>query len=294
LIVKTIFVPVHKYDIKFACICIASIRHWYPEIEISLIKDYTNGDFNINFILKKFNVNVLITDNKYFGWGYSKLEPIFLNRVDNFLVLDSDTVLTGPILNAVKNINTDFVVDDEVQTVERFNQIYYNLTAINNIEPNFKYPGYSFNSGQWFGSFGKLNKEMFKKYLLFNEPPVSKFPNIIFNGDQSVLNFVLHKSEQDNLISISRINLMIWPVNGNADFIDLIKIKINSSEYPFVIHWAGIKHKLLKSFPRADILLYFNKLFFSRFNIWQYMAIKSYLLYIDLIRNLKTLKQKFE
>lgn len=294
MIVNKVFIPVHKYDLKFACICIASINYWYPDLQILLIKDYSNGDFSIDFLLNKFHLKLFETDKKFFGWGYAKLEPLFLKDENGFLVLDSDTVLAGPILSLIQSTNADFIVDSEVQHQDRFNEIYYNLNKIGNVENNFVYPGYSFNSGQWFGSFNKINRSDFEKYINFGTPPHSKFPSIIFNGDQSVLNFVLHYKEQLGTVKISRIKLMIWPENGNADFIDLNKITTKCSDYKFVIHWAGIKHKSLNSFPRADILLFFNSYFFSLYNIVDKIKIKLYFFYIDFIKSVKLIKEKIE
>jgi hypothetical protein len=262
--VEKIFVNTHKYDFHLAKICIASIRYWYPDIPILLIKEFNAGDFDTSFVEKTWNVQILNIERKKFGWGYGKLEPLFLENQDAFLVVDSDTVMIGPVIDAVKNINAQFIVDDEVQPAERFNEIYYNLDRIRELEENFIYPGYSFNSGQWFGTSNVLTRNDFSKSLDWTEPPKPKFPEIVFNGDQAHLNFVLHWQEQLGKVSIAKMRLMIWPEKGNGDFIELSRIREKKDDYPYVIHWAGMSSKKMSDLPRADILSFFEEYYYSR------------------------------
>ena len=262
--VEKVFINTYRYDFHLAKICIASVRHWYPHIPIFLIKDENSGKFATSRTEKIWNVQVLQIPRKKFGWGYGKLETLFLEPSFSYLVLDADTVLAGPIFNTVKNIQSDFVVDDEVQPVERFNEIYYNLNRINELDESFVYPGYSFNSGQWFGTTGKITRDEFRKTLDWSEPPACRFPDIVFNGDQAHLNFAVHKLEQQNKISVSRIKLMIWPTGSQADFIDLKKIELKNENYPYIIHWAGMGTMKFSSRPRHDILAFYRNLYYSR------------------------------
>jgi len=264
MIVRKIYVNTYKYDFHFAKICIASIRYWYPDIPIFLIKEYNAGDFDTSLVEKTWNVKLLDIPRKKFGWGYGKLEPLFLDSNDSFLVVDSDTVMTGPVLDAVKDIEAQFIVDHEVQLAARFNQIYYNLDRINELEKDFVYPGYSFNSGQWFGTSGILKREDFDKSLEWSEPPKPKFPEIVFNGDQAHLNFVLHWLEQTGKVTVQKIRLMVWPEAGKGDFIELAHIIRKTGEYPYIIHWAGMKFRNYSDLPRADILAFYRDYYYSK------------------------------
>jgi lipopolysaccharide biosynthesis glycosyltransferase len=264
MIVRKIYVNTYKYDFHFAKICIASIRFWYPDIPIFLIKEYSAGDFDTSLVEKTWNVEVLDISRKKFGWGYGKLEPLFLENHDSFLVIDSDTVMTGPVLDVVKNIDALFVVDDEVQPVAIFNQIYYNLDRIRELEKDFVYPGYSFNSGQWFGTSGIISREDFSKALEWSEPPKPKFPDIVFNGDQAHLNFVLHWLEQTGKATVEKIRLMVWPEAGKGDFIELAHIIRKGGKYPYIIHWAGMKYRSYSDLPRADILAFYRDYYYSK------------------------------
>ena len=57
------------------------------------------------------------------------------------------------------------MVDDEKQTDEKFCELYYDLGRINQVENSFIYPGYSFNTGQWFGTPGILSRDDFSDIL---------------------------------------------------------------------------------------------------------------------------------
>lgn len=262
--VDRVFINTYRYDFHLAKICIASIRYWYPDIPIYLIKDEKDGTFDTSHAQKIWNVKTLDIPRKKFGWGYGKLETLFLDDRETFFVIDADAVLTGPVIDVARNIDADFIVDTEQQPAKRFKEIYYDLDRINELDKELVYPGYSFNSGQWFGSSSLIRRQDFNKTLDWDEPPVSKDNTIVVNNDQGHLNYIIHSFEQLKRISVARIKLMIWPVEGNADFIELKKIKERSAEYPFVIHWAGMSSVKLSDLPRQDILKFYKDFYYSR------------------------------
>lgn len=260
--VDCVYISTYRYDFHLARVCIASIRYWYPEVPVFLIKDESSGKFDTTDAEKAWNVKILVTERKKFGWGYGKLEPLFLNDHKSFFVIDADAVIAGPVFNLAADTDADFVVDDEVQEEKRFNEIYYRLDRIHELAPSLHYPGYSFNTGQWFGTSSLLSRQDFDTTLNWTEPPVTKDNNIIFNNDQSHLNFAIHA--KNGSLKISRKKMMIWPVEGNADFIDLNKIRKRIPEYPFVIHWAGMSAVRFHELPRLDILLFYREYYYSR------------------------------
>lgn len=262
--VDKVFINTYKYDFHFARICIASVRYWYPDIPIYLIKDEKEGPFDTSFAEKAWNVNVLNLSRKRFGWGYGKLEVLFPDKRETFFVIDADAVITGPVIDMARRTNADFIVDKEVQPVKRFNEIYYNLDRINELDKDFTYPGYSFNSGQWFGTSSIIKREDFSKTLKWSEPPETLDKNIVVNNDQGHLNYIIHTFEQKNLIKVERTKLMVWPVDGKDGFIELQKIKTRSDDYPCVIHWAGMSAMKLSELPRQDILNFYRSYYYSR------------------------------
>lgn len=266
--VEKIYINTYKFDFQQAKICIASIRYWYPQIPILLIKDHGMGAFDTNTVEKVWNVNIFDTEKKQFGWGYGKLEPLFLEESEVFMVLDADTVMLGPVLDKIAGIEADFLVDNEVQPKHRFLEIYYNLDRINEIDPQFLYPGYSFNSGQWIGTSGLLQRSDFDDTLLWTTPPIPRYPDIVFNGDQAHLNFVLHRLESQGKVRLRRIELMLFPEQDTADFIDIALLKKKSSSYPLILHWAGMKIDFSNNLPRVDIYQFFESIYYSRLGIW--------------------------
>ncbi len=286
--ISVVYINTHKYDYEFTCICVASVRYWYPQMPIYLIKDLGQGNYDTVVLEEKWNVQIFETTKKKFGWGYGKLEPLFLPQKQSFLMLDSDTVLTGKVIEEASIIDADFLVDEEVQPTNRFNEIYYNLSRINELDKNFIYPGYSFNSGQWFGTSGLLIREDFEKFIEWSEPPIPKFPEIIFKGDQAVLNFVLHSKEQYEGYKIARKAIMIWPNDNAADFIKLQKIKGKENDFPFIIHWAGIKQNEIKNYPRADILLFYQNFYYSKLSSLEKLKQKLYVSWLPIEKKLRS------
>lgn len=265
--IKGVYISCYKYDIDFAKICIGSIRYWYPEIPIFLIKDTGQGEFNTNPLENAWDVKVFPTSRKRFGWGFGKWEPLFIEGDGSFLVLDADTVLAGPVIDIAENTDVDFLVDEEVQPYARLNEIYYKVERLGEVDERFVYPGYTFNEGQWFGTHGLLKRSDFDPILDWSEEPQKpKFPEIILQGAQGHLNFTLQLKEQLGEISMARKRIMVWPENGNADFISLSSISRKNGEHPYIIHWAGFGFRNYADLPRHDIVRFYRDFYYSRFD----------------------------
>ncbi|WP_205508576.1 hypothetical protein [Longitalea arenae] len=270
--IDKIYINTHRYDLKFTRICIASIRYWYPEIAINLIIDYSNGATDTKKMQRNWNIGILETGKQRYGWGFGKFEPLFLNKKETFLVLDSDTVLAGPVLDKLSGIEADFVVDKEVQPAEKLKHLYYDPEEIIKLYPNFRYPGYSFNSGQWVGNSKVLSKNDFDNLITWKPSPKLSYPQFFKQADQGLFNLIIHLKEQEKKVSVARIPLMIWPDGGAADFIDLDAIKNKERKFPYVIHWAGMKFKSISEYPRMDILSFYEEYFYHK-----YSALEKYL-----------------
>ena len=210
--ISKIYIATHKYDMRFTRICVASIRYWYPEIPIYLIKDYLNGDFNTDEIEDVWNVGVFETSRKTFGWGFSKLEPLFNKATERFLILDSDIVFTGRVLDYLNEFDSDFVVQFENQTESEIERLYFSIKQLKSWDPDFAFPNYTFNSGQIVATGGLINRNDFDPLINWSGLRLSlKHPEVFtMGGDQGILNYVLLKKASQNAISISRVPFMKW------------------------------------------------------------------------------------
>ena len=255
--IDRVYVNTYRYDHVHLRICIASIRYWYPDIPVFLIKDEASGKFDTSALEKQWKLNVLKTEFSEYGWGFGKLEPLFLPEDHRFLVLDSDTVITGPVLDLVKDIATDFVVDEEVQTDAELRRLYYDVDFVKQIFPGFVYPGYTFNSGQWFGRTGRISKDDLAPLVNWMPLPVLKYPESFMPGDQGILNLTIHHKESQKQISVQRKKFMLWPKNGGAAIVDLESIRSKKDPGNYVIHWAGLKTERLQDQERYDILKFY-------------------------------------
>jgi hypothetical protein len=262
--VSAVYINTYRRDYPFARICIASIRYWYPEIPICLIKDMGAGDFSTADVKKHFHVRVLDTGGKTFGWGFGKFEPLFAEGGEHFLFMDADTVMTGPVIDAVNDVEADFIVDDEQQPFEKLVHLYYHPDKIRDVYPAFSYPGYTFNTGQWFATGGILQRQDFQELVQWSPNPSLRYPEIFRQADQGVFNFILHRLEAAGRIKVHRMPLMIWPDDGAADHISLASIRDKNEALPRIIHWAGMKRDKMEDFPRTDILDFYEDLFYAR------------------------------
>jgi len=262
--IDKIYVLCCQRDFFLTKICVASIRFWYPEIPIILVKDHTCGDFNTGVLERKWNVSLLKTSWKKRGWGFAKLEVLFLDNRERALILDSDTVFAGKVLEVLEAINEDFIVDTYIDKSEDVRAYFYDLDKLAVFDPEFVYPGFVFNTGLFVARCGKIKREAFSDYVEWSEPPVLKKKDIFKCGEQGMLNHMLVKKMETREISLKSFKFNLWANGDDVKKIDLACIK-NRQGYPYVIHWAGPKGQSLSGFSRNDILRFYSRFYYSRF-----------------------------
>jgi hypothetical protein len=262
--IERIYVAGHKLDLRFTRCCVASIRRWYPKIPISLIKDESSGPYSTEELETYWNVDCFNTPRKLLGFGFAKLEPLFLPTKERCLILDSDITFLGSVLSVLEKFDEDFIVADNQNPLEQMSKHYFNLPKLRTMDPDFIFPDYTFNSGQIVATTGILRREDFEPFLRFDEPPVHIYPNIFAPSEQGVLNYVLMKKFQLGQITLRRAPFMWW-----AGWLDENKVKIRElkkhSPYPVLVHWAGFKRRIPFDIMRnAHILRHFESLYYSR------------------------------
>jgi lipopolysaccharide biosynthesis glycosyltransferase len=260
--IEKVYIACHKNDLRLTRICVASIRYWYPKIPIYLIKDRFNGDFSTAELESAWGVRDFETANRIFGWGMSKLEPVFNDKGSRFLVLDSDTVFTGRVLDRLEQYSEYFIVNCESQPAQRVKEIYFDLDELHAFDPRFVYLGNTFNTGQYVATGGILSHNDFAAVNWDTNPPSLKHSEVFRNGEQGVLNYVVMKKAAANELTVRSVPFMRWPGYG-IDDIDTCNFN-DASPYLSVVHWAGLTRPWISTMIRSDILGFFEDYYYSR------------------------------
>jgi hypothetical protein len=266
--IDKILIACHRKDFWQTKICVASIRYWYPDFPISLIKDVSNGDFDTKELQEKFDIGVESLEFNKFGWGVSKFEPLFNKERKRLLILDSDIVFLGRVLDYLNIFDQDFVIDEELiedANTPYFKKTYFDLDKVNKtIDPVYKFPGFAFNTGQFLCTTGIFKREDFLDYIewRYGQVPVLKKTDTFACADQGIFNFFLQQKTQQGKISLGRAKFMIWGNSKEISEIDENKI-FSKEGYDKLIHWAG-GFKSFDKINRIDILLFYQKIYYSR------------------------------
>lgn len=275
--VDIIYVAACDIDSRFTRICIASIRRFYPTLPIRLLVGAPLVRGLARELRTYWDVDVADIPAGHYSWGYVKLEALFGKSGERFLVLDSDTVLTGPVLDRLVHLDAPFVVDDEPLSDAEARTYYYDwdkLTAAGH-GPTPR-PAFLFNSGQWIGTAGVLTRADFAEWLDWSMPRQLRRPEFFKAGDQGVLNFILNRKVEREGLRVERRKIMRWPARS-LDGIDAASVARGTAE-PLVVHWAGIKMLRQREMLAADLLAYYEREYYRRmplgfarrpFDIWR-------------------------
>jgi hypothetical protein len=114
-LVDCVYVAASGLDSRYTRIAVASIRYFYPDIPVRLLAGGRMGRTLLEELRQYWGVTLAEIPAGDYGWGFVKLEALFGPPGERFLVLDSDTALTGPILDAWTDSDAPFLVDNEEQ-----------------------------------------------------------------------------------------------------------------------------------------------------------------------------------
>src|SRR5437868_14848844 len=96
--INCIYITASTRDARYTRICVASVRYFCPEVPILLL---VGGELESGLeseLRRYWGVQTADLPRGDYGWGFVKLEALFGVPGQKFLVLDSDTVITGPVL----------------------------------------------------------------------------------------------------------------------------------------------------------------------------------------------------
>jgi hypothetical protein len=260
--IDCIYVAASRYDTRFTPICVSSIRRFYPDATIRLIVGGTLRPGLAQELATYYDVSIADFPRGDYGWGFAKLEPLFKPPGERFLMLDSDTAFTGPVLDRWSELQSPFMVDDEEYPPDVIPTRYYDWQKVRKIDPKAQPPAFVFNSGQWIGSSGVLSREEFDPWVEWTFPRRLKHPEVFFPGDQGVFNYVLVQKAMLEGLPVERRAMMHWPGYGMGG-LTAESIRAGSAA-PVIIHWAGLKVPRISRMTGGDILTDYEDEYYGR------------------------------
>jgi hypothetical protein len=258
-----IYVAASAHDGRYTRICVSSIRYFYPS---TIIKLLPGGPLQVGLsqeLSRYWDVRLADVRPGNWGWGFVKLEPLFGRQGERFMVVDSDTVFVGPVVDKWAESDADFLVDHELQNEADTHRLYYDWQEVAKIDPTACAPQFVFNSGQWFGTAGKLTRDDFQSLIDWRgAQPRPRHPGLFKQGEQGLLNYILNQKALRGALAIDRQKIMCWPGHG-MNGLDA-KIIADRRAPALVVHWAGMKKSKLSEMVGGDLLLFFEKLYYQR------------------------------
>lgn len=262
--IEGVAISCYKFDVQLTRLCVASIRFWYPHISIWLLKDRQYGDFNTREIERYWNVRVYPVRQKKLGWGFGKLEVMTELPARRLLLLDSDIVFAGRVIDRLESFDEDLIVDKEDFDETAVEEQFFSLDGLRQLDPKFEFPGYGFNSGQIVATTGHITKQDFDGLLDWQTRTVMH-PEVFKMGDQGLVNYIVLRKVKQGKLTIRREPFMVWP--GEAARAEHIQVKdlMPEGRRQQLIHWAGLGWgKTIEEMPRSEILLYFEEIYYHR------------------------------
>jgi hypothetical protein len=265
--IEHVYVCGCERDMRYTQCCVASIRRWYPEIPITLLKDESDGPYSTRELEKAWDVELFEGDRPVPAGGWAKLEPLFLPGRQRCLILDSDIVFIGRVIERLETIDADFVVESVGGWASLIGIHYFDLEALAGLDPEFVFPGYTFNAGQLVATSGILQRGDFEPFVRFGARPALIHQDVFACIDQGVINYMLLKKAQRGELKLERLNFMLWgwarlPVLG-TQAVRTRKLEVNSP-YPYLVHWHGVKHKFFGLMRNRRLLWHFERDYYSR------------------------------
>ena len=260
--INCIYVAASQMDSRYTRICVASIRHFYPDVCIRLLAGGPLPRGLREELRRYWNVESAPFLEGEYGWGFVKLEPLFGSRGERFLVVDSDTVFSGRVLDVWAHESAPFLVDDEQQSAADTKRLYYDWERVRAVDPRAQPPRFVFNSGQWFGTSGVLTREDFAPWIDWRMPRTLRHPDCFMPSDQGVLNYVLNQKAALDGLRVERGEIMRWPGHSMRGL--SAESVARGTADSRIVHWAGMKKLWQRDMVGSDLLAYFEDAYYRR------------------------------
>lgn len=260
----------NRKDFFLSKICVASIRFYYPAVEIFLVKDKLNGDFNTHRLKLAFNVKVLDLGKKYYGWSAAKIFFLLQKNLPNrrYLCIDADIIFVGKVLDKIGKIGGDFVLN--AYTINppfstEVTGLYIDPEKVKVFYPDYQYPGYFFNAGQTVVTPGLLEENLLEPSFDPHTYPYYKNKDTFGLVDQAVLNAALPVLARRKNVVINTLEYMQWSVSffGDKDKFKFVDFKDGKNEY--LVHYAGdTRVRQIEKMRGADLLQNFRDQYYTK------------------------------
>ncbi len=261
--IDRIYIAGHRGDLRWTQCCVASIRRWYPQIPISLVKDLICGDYDTRELETYWDVDVWVSARRVHGWGMSKLEPLMAAAGERIFIIDSDIVFLGPLLDLLQGFDTDFVVDGQAERSETVRLHYFDADRLRDFDPDFTFTGMVFGGGHIVATGGLLQRSDFEPLIDFAEPPRLQRPDVFARGEQGVLNYVVQKRVQLGRLTLASTQFAHWAGYLKPRLIRPRQLHA-ASPHRALMHYAGPKYTLFSANRNGHLLRHFEAAYYAR------------------------------
>ena len=261
----------NRKDFFCTKLCVSSIRYYYPDVDIFLVKDYLNGRFNTDRLCKAFDVKVIELGKRYFGWSAAKIFFLLSEKLPRrrYLCLDSDIIFVGNLLDRLNAQAGDFVLHPEIYPQpfpDMVKKIFLDPEKVVSHYKEYKYPGFFFNAGQTVVTPGMLKRDIFLPAFNPERYPYYKDSETFPLVDQSILNIVISIKMTAGEVSVTTLPYMLWSV----DFFkkpanQVMENFLDGAANPYLVHYAGdVRTQKIGEMKGNNLLHFFRGLYLGK------------------------------
>ena len=265
-----IVVFANRKDFFLTKICISSIRFYYPEVEILLVKDKINGDFYTAGLRNAFNVRLLKLGKKYYGWSAGKIHFLLQKNLPEkrYLCLDSDIIFIGRVLDKLRAEQGHFVLNAEmIQPPFSSEHLinYFDPEKVKTVYQDYEYPGFFFNAGQTIVTPGIINEVLLEKCFDPKIYPYYKNKDIFPTVDQSILNAVIPVLMKRKNLQVGKVIFMCWSVTFFAQSENNDVNRFLDGNTPLMVHYCGdVRIHKLDEMKGNNLLKFFREYYYLK------------------------------
>jgi hypothetical protein len=292
--IEHVLLVTHRYDLPNLIVCLASIRYWYPDVNVTVVKNRNQGEFRLDFLVKYFNISIVDSPRVHYGKYYGSLEPYLTGRRERFIVMDTDTALTGPIFDLLEQRSADFVVDREVQGERRLRELYWDPDRIGAFIPEYSTAWFTFNNAAVCGTGDKITRADFGDFMTWVQgaEPAMKDAAVFPMADMTAINVVINRKAARKEISVDRLELMIYPPFYDGSEADLVRgIADRTGSEVRIIHWADQKHRPIATRPLGRVYTFYFGHHLSELAMLQRLALQMRLRHLAVERRVREFKR---